>query len=708
MFLSVRYSWGGLHLSPSEENKSKVSCFAAARSGDGPVVDFFPLQAKLFSLTMALFEMRRYWDDDEEEEDEKEIEAKVDKSKADKASRKKAKEAKADTEAEAEAEANQDMNSSTEGPTKKGKKKKKKRKKPAGEADGTVSEAPVADFTVLGERLDGKRARVRRVLPEWLANPDVVSTDLKEGRVSVGDLPGLDQETNQKLKSKVTQIIYICLMELRSISILFYLQGITHFFPVQRQVIPYLLSSPSHRLFRPPDVCVSAPTGSGKTLAFVVPVVQELKDRVVPRVRALVVLPGQDLAVQVHKVFRWFSEGTGLRVCLLSASRPFAQEQAELVRKGACGDCLSLADIVVATPGRLVDHLRRTEGFSLEHLIYLVIDEADRVMEDLQGDWLAAVEAAVYDGVGCRQRPPPPSGLNVAYLSRRGTPLQKLLFSATLSRNPEQLEQLHLFEPKLFTSAVRPSDIAAEIGKEEGRKETKGEEDRLDLVGHYTTPEELKEYVISGDSLKKPHLLLHLLRTRFRAKKALVFTKSLEHTHTLSVLLKKCGLSVGEMSSQVAKGSRGKVLGQLSSGRLEAVVCTDALARGVDVGGGVDLVVSYDAPSSALSHVHRVGRTARAGREGSAVTLCEGPAEERRFRAMLKEVGKGRNVETMEVEDDDLEEVEEVIQRASREAKEEMRAEKERKRPKAKKKKASGEKNKFKTKKGPKDISKVS
>ena len=129
--------------------------------------------------------------------------------------------------------------------------------------------------------------------------------------------------------------------------------GVKYFFPVQRQVIPHLL----HRnpFFRPSDLCVSAPTGSGKTLAFVLPLVQLLGKRVVPRVRALVVLPVQDLAAQVFKVFQAYANH--LRVKLISGQKSFAQEQVELVVRGR--DAYhSLADIIVATPGRLVDHIQ--------------------------------------------------------------------------------------------------------------------------------------------------------------------------------------------------------------------------------------------------------------------------------------------------------------------------------------------------------------
>ena len=125
---------------------------------------------------------------------------------------------------------------------------------------------------------DQKIKTVNRVLPLWLAQPNILTVDLLSSTLAVEDMPGL----SDKLVSKLAK------------------EGITKFFPVQQQVIPKLLDVNSK--YRPNDLCVSAPTGSGKTLAFVLPIVQSLTGRLVPRVRAVAVLPTQDLASQVYKV----------------------------------------------------------------------------------------------------------------------------------------------------------------------------------------------------------------------------------------------------------------------------------------------------------------------------------------------------------------------------------------------------------------------
>ncbi len=338
-----------------------------------------------------------------------------------------------------------------------------------------------------------------------------------------------------------------------------------------------------------------------------------------------------------------------------------------------------MADIVVCTPGRLVDHIRRTEGFSLRHLRYLIVDEADRVMADIvQNDWMTPVEEAVYSGE--RRRPGP---LCAASLTERGqVPLQKLLFSATLSQNPEQLEQLRLFEPRLFTSVVKRKDIIKGHREEPARKEKEDNEEK-EFVGQYATPSELKEYfVVCRDSLKKPQVLHHLMTTR-KMRRALIFTKSLEHTHSLAVLLRQYGLKVGELSSQV-QGRRHKwLMNQLSSGSLSALVCSDVLARGIDM--EVDYIVSYDCPSDVKAYVHRVGRTARAGKEGSAITICEEGKDRGRlakiFREMGRQVGE-ESVEEIAVEEEELDA--ELYERAAKAAADVLKEEKRKKKRRGK------------------------
>ncbi|XP_049812925.1 probable ATP-dependent RNA helicase Dbp73D isoform X2 [Schistocerca nitens] len=234
---------------------------------------------------------------------------------------------------------------------------------------------PESEFTVLGSDSFAKKQKVKRVLPSWLANPSVVSVNLKELHTRVDDIDGLDEDIVAEMKENY----------------------ITHLFPVQAQVIPWLLSSANKpSMYWPSDICVSAPTGSGKTLAFVLPIVQILRKRVIPCIRALIILPVQDLAIQVYKVFKTYCSVTNLKVALITGQKSFVMEQQQLIKKNSTFGPQSLVDIVVTTPGRLVDHLKSTPNFSLKHLRFLVIDEADRVMECIQNDWLYHVNKNIY------------------------------------------------------------------------------------------------------------------------------------------------------------------------------------------------------------------------------------------------------------------------------------------------------------------------
>jgi ATP-dependent RNA helicase DDX51/DBP6 len=160
--------------------------------------------------------------------------------------------------------------------------------------------------------------------------------------------------------------------------------GIVELFPVQHFVIPYIL--------RGRDVGVCAPTGSGKTLSYLIPIIQSLIGRSVVRLRALIVLPTRDLAEQVYQVALQFCKGTGIKCAAIYGHVPFKVDQETLIDGEE-----SAVDVVIATPGRLVDHLRETNRFTLQHLRFLVIDEADRLQMESFQDWIAKVLDSAYN-----------------------------------------------------------------------------------------------------------------------------------------------------------------------------------------------------------------------------------------------------------------------------------------------------------------------
>uniref|UniRef100_UPI00398ECB30 ATP-dependent RNA helicase DDX51 isoform X2 n=1 Tax=Pristiophorus japonicus TaxID=55135 RepID=UPI00398ECB30 len=445
--------------------------------------------------------------------------------------------------------------------------------------------APKSSLTILGGFQKKKIEKVRRVLPQWLSKPMLINKDIKQNLSAIEDVPGIHPKLLQKLRAN----------------------GIHSFFPVQAEVIPTLLESTKHGLvlgrggYRPSDVCVSAPTGSGKTLAFIIPVVQALMDRVVCRVRALAVLPTKELAQQVCKVFSSYAEGMGLRVVIIAGQKSFAVEQTSLVEHTITG-YRSLADIVVATPGRLVDHIAKTDGFSLQHLRYLIIDEADRMIDSMHQDWLKQVVKAVYrvdehSAPGILFQRTEPGACTAASHSRLQIPLQKLLFSATLTQDSEKLQQLALHQPQLFTSNY------TSLQQVPGVSQGEHQQPAGTVANKYTLPEGLTEFYVPCHLNKKPLIILYFV-LRMKFNRILCFTNSRDASHRMYLLLRAFGgIQVAEFSSRLSPNERRKTLKEFEQGKLQVLISTDATARGIDI-EGVTCVVNYDAPQFIRTYIH--------------------------------------------------------------------------------------------------------
>ncbi|NXT82884.1 DDX51 helicase, partial [Zapornia atra] len=456
--------------------------------------------------------------------------------------------------------------------------------------------------------------QVQPFLPQWLAQPKLVQKCIKDHLVPIRDVPGIHPRLLKKLQ----------------------VNGIESFFPVQAEVIPAVLQSAANGYlvgqggYRPKDICVSAPTGSGKTLSFVIPIVQVLIDRVVCQVRALVVLPTKELAQQVSKVFNIYTDGTGLKVVLITGQKSFAKEQEMLVQKKVTGYC-SLADIIVATPGRLTDHINQTPGFSLTELRFLVIDEADRMIDDMHQNCLNQIVKAAFrvdsdSGSNMLFQRSKPGPLTAASSCSPQIPLQKLLFSATLTQDPEKLQQLDLFQPRLFTSVYADKKAPGD-----------GTETEQDTNKKYTLPEGLSQCYVPCDLNSKPLLLLHFMLT-MKFTRVLCFTNSREASHRLFLLVQAFGgVSVAEFSSRLPPNERQRTMKEFEQGKIQLLISTDATARGIDV-QGVNYVINYDAPQFIRTYIHRVGRTARAGKVGVAFSLVL-RIQERRFLRMLRDAG---------------------------------------------------------------------
>uniref|UniRef100_A0A8C3KEK4 ATP-dependent RNA helicase n=1 Tax=Calidris pygmaea TaxID=425635 RepID=A0A8C3KEK4_9CHAR len=472
---------------------------------------------------------------------------------------------------------------------------------------------PPSSLMVLGDYDRKPVQKVQPFLPHWLAQPKLVQKRIKDNLVPIRDVPGIHPRLLKKLQTN----------------------GVESFFPVQAEVIPAILQSASNGYlmgqggYRPRDICVSAPTGSGKTLSFVIPIVQVLLHRVVCQVRALVVLPTKELAQQVSKVFNIYTDGTGLKVVLITGQKSFAKEQEMLVQKKVTGYC-SLADIIVATPGRLTDHINQTPGFSLTQLRFLIVDEADRMIDDMHQNCLnqivkAAFQVENYSGSNMLFQRTKPGPVTAASSCCPQIPLQKLLFSATLTQDPEKLQQLDLFQPRLFTSVYSEKKTLGDGAETE--QDTK----------KYTLPEGLSQCYVPCDLNSKPLLLLHFM-LMMKFTRVLCFTNSREASHRLCLLVQAFGgVTVAEFSSRLSPNERQRTIKEFEQGKIQLLISTDATARGIDI-KGVNYVINYDAPQFIRTYIHRVGRTARAGEVGVAFSLVL-RIQERRFLRMLKDAG---------------------------------------------------------------------
>ncbi|KAJ4703107.1 DEAD-box ATP-dependent RNA helicase [Melia azedarach] len=406
--------------------------------------------------------------------------------------------------------------------------------------------------------------------------------------------------------------------------------GISSLFPVQVAVWQETIGPGSFER----DLCINSPTGSGKTLSYALPIVQALSKRAVRCLRALVVLPTRDLALQVKEAFAAIAPAVGLSVGLAVGQSSIADEIAELIKRpkleaGICYDpeylfqeLQSAVDILVATPGRLMDHINATKGFTLEHLRYLVVDETDRLLREAYQAWLPTVlDLTRFDNEN--QFPRTNTFLPFAFGSlktirrcgvERGFKnkpyprLVKMVLSATLTQDPNKLAQLDLHHPLFLTTGQ----------------------------SRYKLPEKLESYRLICGSKMKPLYLVALLQS-LEGEKCIVFTSSVESTHRLCTLLNffaDLKIKIKEYSGLQRQSIRSKTLKAFREGDIQVLVSSDAMTRGMDV-EAVRNVINYDMPAYIKTYIHRAGRTARAGQTGRCFTLLH-KDEVKRFKKILQ------------------------------------------------------------------------
>src|SRR6478736_6104488 len=334
--------------------------------------------------------------------------------------------------------------------------------------------------------------------------------------------------------------------------------------PVQRETIPLLLAQR--------DVLGQAATGTGKTAAFALPMLQRLvaEDAAAKRQTAgLVLVPTRELAMQVSEAIHKYAKGLGITVLPVYGGAPISQQIRTLERG---------AGIVVATPGRALDHIRRGT-LKLAHLRLLVLDEADEMLDMGFAEDLDAILEATP-----KER-------------------QTALFSATMPSRILSIAQRHLKDPARVT-------IASE-------KTAAGKLPRVRQLA-YLVPR-----------AHKPAVLDRVLDME-NPTSALVFCRTRLEVETLVETLNAHGRRAQALHGGTEQRQRDRVMQLFRGGKADLLVATDVAARGLDI-EHLSHVVNYDVPASAEDYVHRIGRTGRAGREGTAVTLAE-PREQRLLR----------------------------------------------------------------------------
>ncbi len=333
---------------------------------------------------------------------------------------------------------------------------------------------------------------------------------------------------------------------------------------VQAEAIPAILAGR--------DVIGSAQTGSGKTAAFLLPIIQRLTKSPSRRTRVLVLSPTRELAVQTENMLKDLARGTPIRgKAVYGGVGMHLQERA--LREGV--------DIITATPGRLLDHIRR-KHVDFRDLQVLVLDEADRMLDM---GFLPDVRQII----------------NTLPKKR-----QTLLFSATIPLEVEQLARQIMREPLRVTAGLQDQP-----------------------------PESIHHTVYPVQDHLKTSLLIELLRRR-DMKSALVFTRTKWRANRLAQDLFDAGIRTGLIHGGRTQSQREAALEGFRTGREPVLVATDVAARGLDI-QGITHVVNYDVPPSATDYIHRVGRTARVESKGDAITLVS-PHEENDLRGIGRDL----------------------------------------------------------------------
>lgn len=318
--------------------------------------------------------------------------------------------------------------------------------------------------------------------------------------------------------------------------------------PIQSEAIPHALEGK--------DIIGLAQTGSGKTAAFAIPILQALWHAQTPYF-GLVLAPTRELAFQTKETFDALGASMGLRSVCVVGGMDMMDQARDLMRK---------PHIIVATPGRIMDHLEHTKGFSLKNLKYLVMDEADRLLDMDFGPALDKI-------------------LKVIPIERT-----TYLFSATMTNKIAKLQRASLKNPV-----------------------------RVAVSNKYQTADNLVQSMMLVSDGYKNTVLIHLLN-ELMGKSIIVFTRTVAHSQRTAILSRLLGFSSVPLHGQLSQTQRLGALNKFKAGKANILIATDVAARGLDI-PSVDVVINYDIPTDSKAYIHRVGRTARAGKSGKSISL---------------------------------------------------------------------------------------
>uniref|UniRef100_A0A8C4HPH3 Probable ATP-dependent RNA helicase DDX49 n=1 Tax=Dicentrarchus labrax TaxID=13489 RepID=A0A8C4HPH3_DICLA len=391
--------------------------------------------------------------------------------------------------------------------------------------------------------------------------------------------------------------------------------GINKPTPVQEHCMPAILQGR--------DCLGCAKTGSGKTAAFVLPVLQKLSEDPYG-IFCLVLTPTRSLAYQIAEQFRVLGKPLGLKDCIIVGGMDMVSQALELSNQ---------PHVVVATPGRLADHIRSSNTFSMSKIQFLIMDEADRLLEQGCTDFTKDLETIM--GILPAKR-------------------QTLLFSATLTDTLQELKKIAMNQPYFWESKTR-------------------------------TVEELDQrYILTPEKVKDAYLV-HLIQTftdQHDDWSIIIFTNTCKNCQIITMMLREFNFPTISLHSMMKQKQRFANLAKFKASVYKILIATDVAARGLDI-PTVQVVINHNTPGIPKIYIHRVGRTARAGRNGVSITLVtqydihlvhsieeqtqtklkEYPVEEKEVLKILTQVNVTRRECEIKLESTDFDEKKEINKR---------------------------------------------